>query len=111
MITAVGFVVAAMAGAILRHVIRARTPLLGPIPAGTLVVNLAGSFALGLLAGWDPPGATVVGAAGLGALTTYSTFSAEAVELRAHGRWWAAAYVASSVIGGVGLAWCGIRIS
>lgn len=111
MITAVGFMGAAACGAVLRLLVRTRLPLVGGIPSGTLAVNLLGSFALGLLAGWDPPGATIVGTAGLGALTTYSTFSAEAVELRAHGRWATASYVASSVLGGVALAWLGLRLA
>lgn len=111
MITAAGFVVAAMVGSVLRHVGRVAVPFVGPVPTGTVAVNLIGSFALGLLAGWDPPGATIAGMAGLGALTTFSTFSAEVTELRAAGAHWTAVYVAVSVLGGVGLAWCGLRIA
>lgn len=111
MITAAGFVVAAMVGSVLRHLCRVTLPLVGPVPAGTVAVNLVGSFALGLLAGWDPPGATVVGTAGLGALTTFSTFSAEVTDLRAAGTPWLTVYVVVSVVGGVALAWCGLRIA
>lgn len=111
MITALGFVVAASVGASVRHLVRIGTAHRQPIPLGTLAVNLAGSFLLGVVAGWDPPGATVVGTAGLGALTTFSTFSAEVVELRAEGRVWMAAYVAVSVVGGVALAWCGLQVT
>lgn len=111
MITALGFVLAAAAGASLRHLARVGVAHLGPIPLGTLAVNLAGSFLLGLLAGWEPPGATVVGTAGVGALTTFSTFSAEVVELRAEGRGRVAAYVAMSLAGGIALAWAGLQLT
>ncbi|WP_436795707.1 fluoride efflux transporter FluC [Actinospongicola halichondriae] len=111
MITIVGFVVAASLGASTRHLVRIATAHRHPIPVGTLAVNLAGSFVLGVLAGWDPPGATVVGTAGVGALTTFSTFSAEVVELRAEGRRWVATYVVASVGGGVALAWFGLQLA
>lgn len=108
---ALAFVAAAAVGAGLRHVIRVATARVEPIPVGTLVVNLSGSFLLGLLAGWDPPGATIVGTAGLGALTTFSTFSAEVVELRAEGWQWVAAYVLTSVAGGVALAYLALTLA
>ncbi len=110
MITIVCFVLAASAGAVCRHVVGRRTPQLGPIPVGTLVVNLVGSLALGFIAGWDAPVSTVVGVAGLGALTTFSTFSADVVELRASSGGWTAAYIVLSVIGGVTMAWLGLRL-
>lgn len=111
MITVVGFALAASAGAAVRHIVRIGVARRSPIPLGTLAVNLVGSFLLGLLVGWDPPGATVVGTAGLGALTTFSTFSAEIVELRAEGRLWVAVYLIGTIAGGVGLAWCAIQLA
>jgi CrcB protein len=59
----------------------------GPFPAGTLFVNLAGSFVLGLFTGFAirHPAlhftATVVGAGFCGALTTWSTTAWESVRL------------------------------
>ena len=73
-------------------------------------MNLLGSFLLGLVVGWDPPGATVIGTAGLGALTTFSTFSEEVVELRARGWHWSVGYLVVTLAGGVSLAWTGIRL-
>lgn len=108
--TAVLFVVAAALGSAVRHVLQQRWPG-SPLPLGTLAVNLAGSFALGLLAGWDPPGATIVGVGGLGALTTFSTFAAQSFEIGGSRRPWLAAYVGLSVIGGVAMAWLGLRLA
>lgn len=108
--TAFLFVLAAAVGTLLRHLAHERLPQV-PLPIGILAVNLAGSFLLGLLAGWDPPGATIVGTAGLGALTTFSTFTAQAVSLGSEGRRRAVVYVAISVFGGVLLAWCGLRLA
>lgn len=59
-------------------------------PWGTLVVNVAGSFLLGLILGrTDGHLAALLGTGFCGALTTYSTFSSETVGLldeRAGGR-------------------------
>ena len=57
------------------------------VPMGTLVVNVLGSFVLGLLTGAalyhhpDPALRTVVGTGFCGALTTWSTLSWETVRL------------------------------
>jgi fluoride exporter len=110
MIVVVGFVAAAGLGATLRHVARVWAAHVEPIPVGTLAVNLTGSFLLGLIAGWDGAWSTVIGTAGLGALTTFSTFSEEIVELRAVGGRWIAAYAVTSVVGGVALAWLGLQL-
>ncbi|NEG69130.1 fluoride efflux transporter FluC [Bifidobacterium choloepi] len=54
------------------------------MPYGTLLVNLAGSFVLGLMLGWMQAGAVPVGVKGLlvtgfcGGLTTFSTFAGDA---------------------------------
>jgi fluoride exporter len=109
-VVVVGFAVAAGVGAVVRHVARVRLTSLRPIPLGTLVVNLTGSFLLGLIAGWNGAWSTVIGTAGLGALTTFSTFSEEIVELRAVGGRWIAAYAVTSVVGGVALAWIGLQL-
>ena len=85
-------------------------------PWGTLVVNLSGCFLLGLLftmssAHLDAhpdlrPGLTV---GFLGAYTTFSTFSLQAVRLTEDGAiGMAAGYVAASVAVGLLAAWAGM---
>jgi CrcB protein len=56
-------------------------------PLGTLVVNLTGAFALGLLAGADVSGRalTLAGGAFLGAYTTFSTWMLESARLAEDG--------------------------
>lgn len=66
----------------------------GSFPYGTFVVNSLGCFLLGLLAGsstsWNiSPGVKLMlGTGFLGALTTFSTFSVETVELFQKGGHW-----------------------
>lgn len=75
-----------------------------PFPWGTLVVNLAGSALLGLLAGLGTSGGAmaVLGVGFCGALTTYSTFGCETVRLARDGvRGYAAANVLVSVVAGL----------
>ena len=69
--TALAFVVVAAAGAVARHL--AQTAANRGFPWGTLAVNVAGAFLLGLLGRDD----VVLGAGFCGALTTFSGFSAE----------------------------------
>ena len=53
-----------------------------PFPWGTLAVNVLGSFVLGLLTGvTDHTGTLLIGVGFCGAFTTYSTFSAETLQL------------------------------
>ena len=74
-------------------------------PWGVWLVNVLGSFVLGLVAGWlaaAPAGlepfATIVGAGLLGGFTTFSAFSLDALGLWQRGQHaGAAAYVAVSV--------------
>jgi fluoride exporter len=78
-------------------------------PAGILIVNLSGSFALGfvliLFLEQFPAGRLarpIVGAGFLGAYTTFSTFAVQAVLLiRADHALTALAYVVASVVGGL----------
>jgi CrcB protein len=85
------------------------------VPLATLAVNLSGAFALGLLLvaldEWLPTTRYLrqfVGTGILGAYTTYSTFAVESEQLLKHDRVGiAAAYVATTVIGGLAAAWVG----
>lgn len=78
-------------------------------PWPVLVVNVLGSFALGVLLAEEPdhPRARIalhdLGAIGFcGGLTTFSTFAVEVVDLTDRGRGgWAALYVVASVLGTV----------
>lgn len=105
--TALGFVVLAVAGTLLRATTAQRfnSPTW---PWATLSVNVLGSFALGLLAGTGNPVMTAVGIGGLGSLTTLSTF---AVELTTLPRPRALAYAAVSLILGLAAAFTGLIIS
>jgi CrcB protein len=79
--------------------------LLGAYPVGTLVVNLGGSFLLGVLAGLHAPhrAQLVLGTATLGSYTTFSTWMLEAHRAAQDGErelaWWSVAIAA-----GLGLA-------
>jgi CrcB protein len=85
-------------------------------PWGTLVVNVVGSFVLGLLVSAAADGdlsadlVTLVGTGFCGALTTYSTLSYETLRLFDDGAWgYALTNVAASLVAGVGaaaLGWC-----
>lgn len=112
-------VVGGAVGALARYAVaRAAGP--GAVPWATLAVNLAGSLALGAVLGaasLDRLGAPAVaglGAGVLGAFTTFSTFSWEALALLRADRVGAACgYVAASVVGGVlaaGAGLLGIRV-
>lgn len=81
-------------------------------PYGTLLINVAGSFGLGLLANCSPDVATTVGTAGLGSFTTFSTLTHQSITLSANGRWSrAAGYLAVSLIAGIAAAWGGLALA
>jgi CrcB protein len=89
----VAFLVAAGVGAPARYLVdgwvQDRTG--GVFPWGTFAVNVSGCLALGLLTGLglhhglDVTAQTVVGTGGLGAYTTFSTFTFETVRLAEEG--------------------------
>ena len=112
MTTAVAFVLAAIAGALARAEVGRRWNRTDGFPAGTLVVNVTGSFLLGLLADTAPPAITVWGVAGLGAYTTFSTFARDAVAL-AEGRRAAVAvaYVGATCLLGIAAAAAGVSLA
>jgi CrcB protein len=85
----------------------------GPWP--TVAINLAGSFALGVVAGsggLSPTARTAIGVGVLGGFTTYSTFAVQVVldaEAGLTGR--AAAYLLASVLGGLACAAAGYALA
>jgi CrcB protein len=111
-ITAVAFVCAASAGAIARAEAGRRWNQADGFAWGTLVVNVTGSFLLGLLRDVTPPLITVVGVGGIGAYTTFSSFARDAValaELRQVGR--AVLYVGATCAVGIAAAAAGVWIT
>jgi CrcB protein len=92
----------------------------GPgFPSGTLAVNLIGCFLLGGIAEYAlthltiPPEWRIGITVGFfGAFTTFSAFSWETAKMLEDGEWRrAAAYVLSSVIGGLVAVFFGMRIA
>jgi len=109
--TVVLFVLLAGAGALARAEVGRALNRPHGVPWGTLVVNVSGSFLLGLLAATAPPAATVLGVAGLGAFTTFSSFARDVVALAERERLLAAvAYVLASCAGAIGAAALGVAI-
>lgn len=112
MITAVAFVVAAAAGAAARAEAGRRWNRHDGAPVGTIVVNVTGSFLLGLLVNSAPPAITVLGVAGLGAYTTFSSFARDAVALIEQGQVaLAAAYVGATLSLGIAAAAIGVAVA
>jgi len=105
----------AAVGAPLRYLVdRAMRARYGPaFPWGTFTVNVAGSFAFGctLAATTSPAVVALVGVGFCGALTTYSTFGLETVQLAAAGaRRRAAGYALGSVLAGLAAAGLGLAL-
>jgi fluoride exporter len=103
-------------GAVARYLTdRALRSWVGPaFPWGTLVVNVVGSFVLGILTGLAaganlPDWAHHLAATGFcGALTTYSTFAHETVALAAAREWrYASVNAGATVLAGLGACWLG----
>jgi len=112
-------VVAGAVGALLRYEVElaVRRKAGGALPYGTLVINVSGSFVLGLLVGvaahhgLSSQVVTVVGTGLLGAYTTYSTFSVDTVGLAERGRTRAvAATVGATLVLGLGAAAVGLAL-
>ncbi|HSH46692.1 MAG TPA: fluoride efflux transporter CrcB [Longimicrobiales bacterium] len=87
-------------------------------PWGTLAVNVLGCLLMGLALRYfealrpTPELRALVGVGLLGAFTTFSTFSFEAVALLENGAWGrAAAYVLASVVVGIAAVYGGMAIS
>jgi CrcB protein len=90
----------------------------GEFPLETLIVNLAGAFALGWLVGglWTRPTMPIwlkagIGSGVIGSFTTLSAVMAALLVLtREDELWLAAVYLGVSIVGGLALAAAGLRI-
>ena len=112
MITAMAFVVAAATGALARAEAGRRWNRHDGVALGTLLVNVTGSFMLGLLANATPPTVTVLGVGALGAYTTFSSFARDVVALLDARRLaLAGLYVAATYSLGIAAAAVGVAIA
>ncbi len=112
MITVAAFVAAAVVGALARAEAGRRWHRDDGFPVATLIVNVTGSFLLGLLSDAAPLTVTVLGVGGLGAFTTFSTFTQDAVVLVERRCVKAVAlYVGSSCVLGLAAASAGVAIA
>ncbi|MDP2242048.1 MAG: fluoride efflux transporter CrcB [Burkholderiales bacterium] len=84
-------------------------PLFPTLPMGTLAANLVGGYLIGMAveyftqhAGLPPEARLFIITGLLGGLTTFSTFSAEAVTLLARAQYvWAGALIGSHLLGSI----------
>jgi fluoride exporter len=108
-------------GTTLRYLFSLWIPKFDGLPVPTLVVNLFGAFLLGLLLerivvsgpdhGWHRLARLHFGTGFLGAFTTYSSFTVEAVLLAHNGRiGMALGYLAITLAGGMVLSAAGIQV-
>lgn len=89
------------------------------LPLGTLAANLGGGFLMGIVLsvlqnwpGLSPALRLALTTGFLGGLTTFSTFSAEALHLAQRGAWgWMAAHMGLHVVGSVLLTWLGYSLA
>ena len=87
--------------------------------AGTIIVNLAGCLAIGVLGvlaarniGFSPLTYRFLITGILGSLTTFSTFAFETIELLQQDRFWSALInVGANLLAGLALVWCGMMIA
>ena len=100
--------VGAVLGAWLRWLLVAKyNAVLPHLPLGTLIANVGGGFLVGFVVAWlagtpqfHPNVRLFIITGFLGALTTFSSFSAESLELLQAGRYaWALAHSAAHLLG------------
>ncbi len=101
--------VAAGIGATVRFLVSRQ--LNGDLPIGTLIINLAASFALGVIVSLDDPWPTIAGIGALGALSTWSAAANEAAALSREDRGaMALAYLGLTCSSGILMAWFGLQV-
>lgn len=91
----------------------------GDFPYGTFIINVSGSFILGLFAtlslalSWNDKWRLLIAVGFVGAYTTFSTFEFETLQLIAQGNRYRAAAVnlLGSVIVGFFAAWLGVQLA
>jgi CrcB protein len=91
-------------------------PVLPELPLGTLAANAVGGLLIGIAIqvfadhpGIPPEVRLLLITGFLGALTTFSTFSAEAVALLGRAQWsWAAAHIGSHLVASIALTIAGM---
>jgi fluoride exporter len=119
-VTLLGVAVAGLLGAPARYLLDTAISARGRgvFPWGTFVVNVSGSFALGVVTGlalyhgFPATGRTVLGSGFLGAYTTFSTFAFETVRLVEEGApAIALANVLGSLVAGVVAAALGLALA
>jgi CrcB protein len=121
-LTLAGFLAVAIGsvlGAWLRWLLAvAMNTILPSLPLGTLVANLGGGFMIGVALGvlnehlhWSPEWRLFVITGFLGGLTTFSSFSAEAMLLLQERQYvWAALHVGTHVIGSIACCFAGYAL-
>jgi CrcB protein len=89
--------IGAIFGANARYLVsRSAARIWGPVfPYGTLIINMAGSFMVGLFLAWttervlvDPKWRLLVVVGFCGGLTTFSSYAYETVAYFEQGQWW-----------------------
>ena len=98
-------------GAMLRYYTSEKLNKTSQIPYGTLLVNIIGSFLLGLLGGMHMDGMyyLLIGTGLLGALTTFSTLNVEFVKLQTSPKRYLI-YFISTYVGGLLVAYIGYSL-
>ena len=91
-------------------VIRWKTTIFFGAHKGTFIVNVIGSFCLGLMVDLSNTGLTLIGIGGLGSLTTFSTFCANIDSLSESNYRPGLVYALITVIAGVLAATIGLNI-
>lgn len=90
-------------------------PIVASLPLGTLMANLGGGYVIGICVGFfsanpqlSPEWKLLIVTGFLGGLTTFSTFSAEAMNLLQKGDWmWALGHSALHLIGSIACCFAG----
>ena len=105
--TAMAFGAAALIGTLARWQLGTRLRS----PQGTLVANVVGSFAFGLLHAAGPDEVVIVGIGGLGAFTTFSALAGELTEMWPRSRIRTLGYGSLTLVAGVAAAWLAISLT